>query len=397
MVRLRSVQGVQTLKTGLAFGVLWYSAVAGAQTVALNAQQLQSANIQTAQAKTAVAGASDLKLSGTVVSTREGSVAMAALEPATVVQVYVDNLSRVKQGEAVLRVRSESWIRYQQEHLQAYSAYSIAKRNAERDQSLFADGLIPQRRLMDTQSQLQIAQASYQSSRQRLGLMGAGAAWVSQLEKSGQLSADLILRAPSAGQVSGLELSAGQQASAGQTLLVLNRTDAYDLILNASPAQAKSIDVAQTVSLTDCQGKPYDQARVLAVGSQLNAGSQSVPVRVGLKPARKTAKSAEPSWSCLRLNQFVEAVVAGRSVQEASAGQLNVPAQALVGLGAQTLVFVKSPQGFEAVEVKVLGRKGEQATVGPVDARETPLKAGVDVAVSGTVLLKGALQGLGKE
>ena len=93
---------------------------------------------------------------------------------------------------------------------------------------------------------------------------------------------------------------------------------------------------------------------------------------------------------CLRANQYVQVQVRKQAETSKTAG-FEVPAGAIVNVGQQAWVFVKTDTGFLPTEVKVLGAQNQTRFI------EGPLVAGRSVATSGTAVLKAAWQGLGKE
>jgi multidrug efflux pump subunit AcrA (membrane-fusion protein) len=62
----------------------------------------------------------------------------------------------------------------------------------------------------------------------------------------------------------------------------------------------------------------------------------------------------------------------------------DVPLVAVVHEGDQAIVFVRTPEGFEARPVKVVARAGQRTRV------QGSVKAGDQIAVAGLVALKGA-------
>lgn len=369
------------------------------QEIKLSPDQLKAAGIKTAKPEPLLDTAQELKLSGYFSHSRLGAVAVSSLEAATVTEVLKDNLSPVKAGEPLLKLSSEAWFRTQQEHVQNRTSWTLAQQGVTRDKGLFDEGLIAQRRLLDAQAQLTMAQAAYQNSRQRLKLMGAGEGQIKQLETSGNLSPTLTLHAPLAGSLSGLDVTAGKHVEAGRTLFQVIKPGALELVLTASPVFAKEVRPGQSVNVKDCLGHTSSIGKVLGVGGQLAEGSQTVPIRVSL-----TAKPQ--ALNCFRVNQFTEAFVQTPVMSKGQSAQFKVPAQAVVVLGKKTYVFVKlgteqQTTGFEAVEVESNTLTAHTTAIretSRVDSKASAkLSSSSELAISGTVLLKGAMQGLGAE
>jgi cobalt-zinc-cadmium efflux system membrane fusion protein len=385
------------------FGLVLSAENSHGQDIKMSADQIKAAGIQTSKPEAMGVAGEELKLNGYFSHSRLGTVAVSSLEAATVSEVLKENLSSVKAGEPLLRLMSEAWFRYQQEHVQNRTALSLAAQNAKRDKALFEDGLIPQRRMIDSQGQLTMAQASFQSTRQRLKLMGAGESQIRQLEATGNLSPTLTLLAPTAGNVSGLDLMAGKHVEAGKLLFQIVKPGALELVLTASPSQSQSIQAGLLVKLKDCNGQISALGRVLGVGGQLTEGSQTIPIRVSL--SGQTSSAAKQSLACFKVNQFTEAFVQTSSSEKQGTAELNsqfkVPSASVVRVGKQAYVFAKKASGFEAIAVEAQILNTVSSAVKPVprtgSTQQQTLSSSSELAVSGTVLLKGAMQGLGAE
>ena len=367
---------------------------AQSQQLNLTAAQIKAANIMTVKPESLENLGQEISLSGSFSTSLAGGVAVSSLDAATVTEIFKENLSQVKAGESLLKLASEAWLRYQQEHVQNSTALNLARQNATRDKALFEDGLIAKRRLVEAQGQLVVAYASYQNSVQRLKLMGAAAGDIRKLESSGQLSGALIIRAPVAGTLGDFDLMLGQQVAPGSTLFKVIKPGALELFLSASPDQARLIKTGQTVTSKDCNGQLVSIGEVAGVATELAVGNQSIPVRVELDKKKS-------SLACFKANQFTNANVQTRIDVDVSGFQFKVPDTALAYVGSQAYVFIRSESGFHAVAVdsKRLSPTRSAIKVSQSAGASDPaiLKGTSEFASSGTALLKGVLQGLGAE
>lgn len=367
---------------------------AQARQLNLTPAQIKGAGIVTVKPEPLNRAGKEMTLNGSFTTSRAGGVAVNSLDAASVTEILKDNLTEVKAGEPLLRLASEGWLRYQQEHVQNSTALNLAQQGMNRDKALFEDGLIPKRRLLETQAQLTMANAAYQNSRQRLKLMGAGGGEISQLEKSGQIAATLTVRAPVAGSLSGMAWMLGQQVAPGSTLFQVTKPGGLELLLNASAEQSALVKTGQVVRLKACDGQSLPLGAVLGIGSELTVGNQSIPVRVKLN-------SNPQALSCYKVNQFVSASVETGAGADLSGFDFKVPETAIVFIGSQAWVFAKSGEGFQAVAVNSKRLSSSsfaiKATAGEANKNVGVLKANSELASSGTVLLKGVLQGLGAE
>ena len=362
----------------MGFSVIANGANAAGQAFAFSQAEIEAAGIRLApiQTKTADTGG-ELRLSGTVKPAPNAAVTVSAAEEATISELLIPNLSHVKAGQVVLRIYSTAFLDAQKSFLQDQSALRLARQTLERDKLLFEEGLIAQRRLQESQNQLSLYTTAEASSRQRLKILGVSAAQMEKIVQRGQLSESIDVAAPVSGQLVAVAGRIGQKLMPGDVLLQVLKARLFELELAASVSQGNDVKPGDTVSLPGCAllGK------VTGVSSMVDANSQSLLVRALLAP---------DTADCLRANQYVQVQVRKQAENQKVAG-FEVPAGAIVNVGQQAWVFVKTDSGFLATEVKVLGSQNQTRFV------EGHLVAGRSVATSGTAVLKAAWQGMGKE
>lgn len=372
------VRPLRTLMRALAVAAVCAANPSHAETIAMSSKQIQAAGVLTSPVLSSDSGVQAVSVSGVVRSASGSVVAVNATEDLTVVQVIKPNLSQIKKGDAVVRVNSAALINAQQQLLSQAANARLERQNLQRDQALLADGLIPQKRVLETQARDQVAQLGLQSARQTLLGMGLSAGAIQSLEKQGVVKPWAELSAPAAGQVNSLNATAGQRVMAGQLLFQVQGQGNAELWLNASAQQAARVHIGDTVEVPGCKS----QGTVQGVGQGLNAETQAVDIRVTLN---------DKSSNCLPLNQVVQATVNAKSTQKG----LQVPASAVLSTGGKRWVFVQRPDGFEPVEVQVFSQTTELASIAPKDNR---LNLGEQlVATRGLAFIKGAWRGLGAE
>jgi cobalt-zinc-cadmium efflux system membrane fusion protein len=164
----------------------------------------------------------------------------------------------------------------------------------------------------------------------------------------------------------------GQRVNEADALLRLADASKLMLELNLTVAQAQTMHEGDTL-VVEASG---EQARVTQIGWGAADATQTVRIRAELPPVP----------SALRPGLWVKA---RRNLPATDAWTL--PAEAVTHQDGKTWVFVRTAQGFRAVEVQALSQDAGRATVsGALDAKVT-------VAVSGVAALKAVWLGKGAE
>jgi len=364
-------------RTLLHCAALWAPALAAAAPAALTLSeaQVRQAGIATAPAAAASAPAT-LTLSGTATLPPQAAVLVSAPVAGVVQAVLVEPADAVRAGQPLLRLHSPELVATQREYLQLRLQHAQAADRLQRDERLFADGVIAESRLRESRYAEQQARVAADERRQALRLAGVDERRAQGLVERMDLQPGLTLAAPAAGRVAELLAQPGQQVPAGTPLLRLARPAALSLTLQATPAQAAQLRPGATLALLDCAVT----GRVRGTVPAMQGAAQAVLVQATLdRPA-----------DCVQPNQAVRArVSAGTAAAGAATSAVRVPAAALVQLDGREQVFVATGGGYQARPVRVLARDGDQALV-------DGLPAGTAVVVRGTAALKGAWAGLGE-
>lgn len=275
----------------------------------------------------------------------------------------------VKKGQLLARLQSPMLVDAQREFLQAASQAQLAQSHFKRDEQLFKEGIIAESRYQAAQaSHLQAAAILSQHS-QVLRLLGMGEGAIAELRSGRGMSSTLDIVAPISGTILEQMAATGQRVESAAPLYKLAQLTPLWLEMQATPAAAQGITPGAAVSVKGASGK------VLSVGRQLSAGSQTVIIRADL------GKGAEQ----LSAGQFVEAQVAVSGGDK----QWQIPASALARHQGKVYVFAQAKDGFVAMEVKVLSESPS------VCAITGALRGDERIAVKGIAPLKAIWTGAG--
>jgi len=369
----RAALGVASLLAGLVGSV---AAQDASQLIPWSSKLEAGAGVSTAQVQPQATGAGAVVLQGTVVLPAQQSDVVSMPVAGVVQAVLVAPMQTVRAGQSVARIMSPELAQWQREWLLAETQARLAQSKAQRDEQMFAEGIVSEHRRNESRAQYEMASLAARERRQALRLAGVGEAALAQASKTAGLSPQLTLVAPVAGTVLEQIAMPGQRLDAGSPVAHIARAGQLAIELQASREQAQALRVGDALGVDGCK----TPARITALSPQLSSATQGVQLRAEL-----TGRE-----DCLRINQFVQLRWQG-SATATSTGAVSVPAGAVVQQGGRHYVFVRQPQGFRAVVVTVGTGGGSEVLI------TSGLKAGEEVAVKGVAAIKGAWLGLGVE
>lgn len=281
-------------------------------------------------------------------------------------QLLVQQNQTVRAGMPLIRIASPELGQLQLQLLQANARATLARQAARREQELFSEGLIAQRRVQEAHAALQEADATLRQAKTALRLSGMSMAAIDKVAASGNPQESLVLAAIQAGVVTEIRAKPGQRVDSTTPLMHLAQTGTLWLEIQVPVAESTRWIPGTKLKV---QGRDMT-AHILSSSAMVASGSQMVEMR-----ALVQGKAGQ-----VRPGEFltVELPVA------ATAGAWDLPLSSVAHDGDQAYVFVRTPDGFEARPVKVSASAGQRVRI------QGPVKAGEEVAVSGVVALKGA-------
>ncbi len=281
-------------------------------------------------------------------------------------QLFVQQNQAVRSGAPLVRIASPEFGQLQLQLLQANSRATLARQAAQREQQLFDDGIIPQRRVQEALASLKETEAVLGQAKAALRLTGMTAETIDGIAASGNPQDSMTLTAMQAGVVTQIAVKPGQRVDSVTPLLYVVQTDLLWLDIQVPVAESASWQPGTRFKV---QGRDIE-ARILSISPNVSAGSQTVVLRAVID-----GKAGQ-----VRPGEFltVELPVA------ATAGGWGLPLSAVAHDGNQAYIFVRTADGFEARPVKVAASAGQRVQV------QGQIKSGEQVAVSSVVALKGA-------
>jgi len=281
-------------------------------------------------------------------------------------QLLVQTNDAVRAGTPLVRIASAEFGQQQLQLLQARTRATLAAQASQREQALFAEGLIAQRRVQEAQANLMDAEAALMQAKAALRLMGMSSLSIDKVLASGSPQDSLVLTAAQAGVVTDMAVKPGQRVDPTTALLHLAQTGTLWLEIQVPVAESA---LWLTGSKLNVLGRSLT-AQILSRSAIVESGSQMVNLRALVQGKVSLVRPGE--------------VLSVDLPSVATAGAWELPLSAVAHDGKQAYVFVRTTDGFEARAVQVSASAGQRVRI------QGPVKAGEQVAVSGVVALKGA-------
>lgn len=340
--------------------------VQAADDIAMTAARIQAIGIELQKLDTP-ARASGLAYPARAVLPRDKEQLVSAAVAGMVDQILVEDHAEVVRGQPLIRINSPEFGDLQLKLLEATNQARLAAGTLAREKGLFAEGIIPKRRVIEAEFAASTARATEQHARAALRLAGADDATIARIA-AGQVQDRLEIRASRAATVLAIDVKPGQRITEADPLLRLAELGTLWLDVDIPAAQADAWDPDGEIAVV---GRDV-RARPLSVSAQVS-GAQMATLRA----------SVTRGAGLLRPGEFLQAQVP----LKASGAAWTLPNAAVVHQDDRTVVFVRTGAGFEARAVAVIAESAGGASVAG------PLAAGDAIAVKGTIALKAAWLG----
>lgn len=299
-------------------------------------RRARAAGIDVARVQ-AEAGTAQTMLPGTVVVPPQQLRIVAAPAAGLVESVLVAPNEPVRAGQPIARLRSTDLLEAQRTYLQALSAEELARQRLIRDEQMYRERIIAERRLLTTRAEADFARTTLQEREQMLSLLGMAEPDIKALRESRKMAAALTVTAPEDGVVLELRTSAGERVAASAPLFSIARLKPLWVNLQVPLPQAMVIEPGTRMSIPGTVA----QGEVVRLGRSVDPTTQSVTAVVEVSDGAET----------LRPGQVVNASVA---LRPNGTPQWRVPAGAVVRHAGRSWVFVKTAEGFRAKPVTVI-------------------------------------------
>ena len=339
---------IKTLVVAIVLNLLAGSLVSAATRLEVSASQRQALGIETRIAGSAATASSRLPAR---VEVPPAQIRILAAPVAGLVDMLaVVPGEPVRRGQVLARLKSPQALELQRDVLQSSAQATLWRQTLQRDEQLFAEGLIAESRLQGTRAAA--SQAFAQQAERSRGLQLAGGA-------PGKFGDSLALVAAIDGVVLEQGAQLGQRVEAATPIYRLASLSPLWLAIQVPQAVAASLRKGMALTVVD----PALPGKLVAIGRSVDPLSQSVMVR------GEIVAGAER----LIPGQLVEVEL------DSQAGQgVQLPASAIVRHAGATLVFVAAPGagGFEPRTVSIVNQGGSAVLVEGIRPGETVVVKG---------------------
>ncbi len=327
--------------------------------------QIQALGIQTALLQTQT-GAVKASFPAQVMLPPTAEQVVSSPVTGLVTQVLVQQNQAVRAGSPLVRIVSPELGQLQLQLLQATARATLARQAARREQALFKEGIIPQRRVQEAQAALMENEAALNQAKSILRLSGMSVATINRVAASGKLQDSITLTAMQSGIVTEIAAQPGQRVEAATALMHVAQLNSLWLDIQLPVSQSANWRAGTRVEVP---GRGIT-ARILSASPTVSSSSQTLVLRAVV----------EGRTSQLRPGEFVTVELPVAATQ----GSWDVPLSAVAHDGKQAYVFVRTSDGFEARPVQAVASAGQRVRV------QGAVNAGERIAVAGVVALKGA-------
>ena len=341
--------------------------------VTLSRAQQDSYGIITAEVQTATAVLGARYPAEVVVPNTQLQV-VSALQGGLVEALMVAEGDQVSKGQMLARLQSPGLLELQRDLLQTLIQLNLARSTLNRDKQLLDEGIIPKRRYLESRSVWQALITQKQQQEATLRFSGMSEEAISDLEKSRQLNSALKVTAPFDGVILEQMAIPGQKLEAADPLFQIGQLSPLWLEIHVP------IDVVRNVATGDMISVPEMDltGEIITIGRKVHAADQGTLIRAIVRE----------NIDQLRPGQLVQARIAEKAGDQQ---RYFVPRKAIIRIDQKNMIFMQTEEGFEAIEVDVVGSHDGQQIITSHEPVTEP------IVINGAVTLKSILAGSGGE
>ncbi len=278
----------------------------------------------------------------------------------------------IKKGDIVAQLNSPDIVGLQQHYLQVENQRQLALTNYQRDKTLFAEGVIAQKRWQEARSQYALLESEANSARQLLQIAGMSDTQLRNLTQTRRFISQLTLYSPLTGVVLEKMVVAGERLNSLSPLYKVANLDELWLEIAVAQEQINTVHVGDQVTVINT---PIS-ARIALLGKSINLSNQTVTVRAVINQRQPPVRAGQ--------------TVMIQLIQTDNQAAFTVPSTALAQNKGKFYVFIRDAHGFRIQPVTMLAKQDSQVVISGI------LTGNEQIASQGVVALKALWLGLGE-
>ena len=312
---------------------------AAVEAVALSEAQIKAAGITLAAAGPAQIS-TVLTLPGEIRFNEDRTAHVVPKLSGVVTAVHAELGETVKRGQLLAVVASSALSEQRSELLTAQRRLALAGTTLERERKLWQDKISAEQDYLQAKQAASEAEIAVQNARQKLSVLGTGAAGGAQLNQ-------LELRAPFDGVVMEKHLALGEAIKEDANVFTISDLSTVWADFAVPPQDLNRVRVGETVIVRASAFDAQASGKITYVGALLGEQTRTAKARVSLK-------NPQGAW---RPGLFVNVDVQSGL----SSAAVTVAADAVQTIDGKSAIFVRNARGFQ-VQTVTLGRSDGKLT-----------------------------------
>lgn len=288
-------------------------------------------------------------------------------------KIYVSMGDEVTKGQLLAVIKSPEILAVQRHHLKSINDLRLARSEYVRDQKLFKEGVIADRRWIQTKANYKVFQSHFNETQQLLEISGISKKDIRTLENTHKMTSFLKIVSPISGVVLERMSLIGERVDALGPMFRIANLEKLWLDISIPQQRIKHVHLGDKVVIEGIDV----EAQVFLLGKNVEEKNQTVLVRAEVVSGK----------DLIRVGQTMSVKIS----QTSQHPMFKVPNSALAQFKGRSYLFLRNEQGFEVKEVQILGREEQQTIIAG------QIQENSKIAVRGAVALKANYLGLGDD
>jgi len=257
---------------------------------------------------------------------------------AQVTSLNVAQYESIKKGELLATVTGYEWIKVQQQFIQESIELKHHKHLAERKNRLCKEEIIPKKECLAANAEYKADTIKFKSAKALLYGYGATKEMIDKLFMKMEISQTIPIYSKFSGKLLELNIGVGQSTQPSEALFVIQKKGALWLEVEMPVQKAQKLKDKSEVTLHF--NEEVFKSQVLLHAPNINVENQTQKVRFSLPNSPKFLRG---------LREMAKITLAHPS--------LKIPKKSVIDVENKEVVFIQNTQGYEAVQIKILGEE----------------------------------------